>query len=551
MKSDERITRKIPILIVGGGPVGLALAADLGWRGVSCELVEQTDGSITTPKMNEVNIRTMEFCRRWGIADAVQNCPFPANHPLDIVFVTSMSGYELARIRRSPLPQTASEGFSPTRLHICSQLWFDPILRSFAQSRPGVTLRYRTRLEQFEESSDGIIAQLHDFEHGRYETVHAQYLVGCDGATSKIRETLGIGLEGEGILGHPVHLYFTAPDLLARCGREPGVFFLAVDRHGLWANIRVIDPANGLWRLMLLDSGGKQTPDSVDRTALLQRAIGRCIDVEWKGLSIWTRRSVVAKRYSKGRVFLAGDSVHQLSPTGALGMNTGIGDAVDLSWKLAAVLEGWGGAGLLASYDAERRPIGIRNVRLATEFHMAHNEFAGDLAAIEDDSEDGHLLRARVGKELVESVGRMFRTAGLQLGYQYELSPICVADGSPAPVDDPSEFVASARPGSRAPHAYRRDGRSTLDLFGFGFVLLRFGETDTSGLERAASARGIPLRIIDIGEPEITTLYERRLALVRPDGHVCWRGDAVPSDPLELIDCIRGTAYSREYELAR
>ena len=175
----------------------------------------------------------------------------------------------------------------------------------------------------------------------------AQYLVGCDGANSAIRDALGIALQGQGTLGHPVHLYFRAPDLLAQCGREPGVFFLAIDRHGLWANIRVIDPANGLWRLMVLDTDGKQTPDSVDRAALLQRAVGRPIDVEWKGISIWTRKSVVAERYAKGRVFLAGDAVHQLSPTGALGMNTGIGDAVDLGWKLAAVLQGWGGANLL------------------------------------------------------------------------------------------------------------------------------------------------------------------------------------------------------------
>jgi hypothetical protein len=337
-----------------------------------------------------------------------------------------------------------------------------------------------------------------------------------------------------------MHLFFSAPDLLDRCGREPGVFFLAIDRDGLWANIRIIDPINGLWRLMLLDSDGKQTLHSVDRAALLRRAIGRPLDVEWKGLSIWTRRSVVAERYSQGRVFLAGDAVHQLSPTGALGMNTGIADAVDLSWKLAAVLEGWGGERLLASYDAERRPIGMRNVRMATEFHLAHSELADDLAAIEDDTEDGRQLRIRIAKKVEQKVGRMFRTAGLQLGYCYESSPICVADATPAPPDNPAEFVASARPGSRAPHAYRRDGRSTLDLFGRGFVLVRFGEAEISGLTNASHARGVPLTIIDDDTPEIARLYERRLVLVRPDGHVAWRGDAIPDNALALIDRVRG-----------
>src|SRR6185312_12437120 len=197
-------------------------------------------------------------------------------------------------------------------------------------------------------------------------------------------------------LSHPLHVFFRAPDLLKTCGKAPGTFFLAIDRDGLWANIRIIDPVNAVWRLMVLDTDGQRTPDNVDVAALVRRAVGRPFDFEPIGVSIWTRRSLVADRYGKGRVFLAGDAVHQLSPTGALGMNTGIGDAVDLGWKLAAVLEGWGGDGLLDSYDAERRPIGIRNVRMATEFHLAHGEFANDLAAIEDDTEDGQLLRTRI-----------------------------------------------------------------------------------------------------------------------------------------------------------
>ncbi len=532
--------RHVPVLIVGGGPVGLALAAELGWRGIRCELVEQTDGAITTPKMNEVNTRTMEFCRRWGVAEAVYNCPFPKDHPLDVVFVTSMCGHELARMRRPPRARAPADANSPERMQICSQLWFDPILRAFAQSQPTVGLRYRTRLLSFEASAPAVTAQLHDLNGGARETVTADYLVGCDGAMSPVRETLGIRLGGQGILGYPLHLFFRTPDLLAQCGREPGVVFLAIDREGLWANIRVIDPASGLWRLMVLETDGKQTPETVDRNALLRRAVGRPIDVKWQGVSIWTRRSVVADRYSQGRVFLAGDAVHQLSPTGALGMNTGIGDAVDLGWKLAATLSGWGGRELLASYDAERRPIGFRNVGMAAEFYLAHGEFAGGMAAIEDDSEAGRQLRARLGEKLAKDVGRMFRTTGLQLGYRYESSPICIDDGAPPTLDDPERFTPSARPGSRAPHAWLTDGRSTLDLYGRGFVLLRFGDSPTATLEQAAQARGVPLRVVDLDEPEAAALYERRLTLVRPDGHVAWRGDALPADPDKLIDQVRG-----------
>jgi 2-polyprenyl-6-methoxyphenol hydroxylase-like FAD-dependent oxidoreductase len=532
--------RKIPVLIVGGGPVGLALAAELGWRGIACKLVEQSDGAISTPRMNEVNTRTMEFCRRWGIAEAVRNCPFPGDHSLDVVFVTSLTGHELARMRRPTRAQQKAESYSPERLQICSQLWFDPILRAFAQSQPSVTLRYRTRLSSFEPSADGVTAELHDLETGDRETVKADYLIGCDGATSAIRDALGIGLSGQGVLGHPVHLFFRTPDLLGQCGKAPGVFFLAIDRNGLWANIRVIDPANGLWRLMALDSDGKQTPETVDRAGLLQRAVGRPIDVEWKGVSVWTRRSVVADRYSQGRVFLAGDAVHQLSPTGALGMNTGIGDAIDLGWKLAATLSGWGGPGLLASYDAERRPVGLRNVGMAAEFYLAHGEFAGGIAAIENDTEDGRQLRARLGESLTRDVGRMFRTAGLQLGYRYEHSPICIDDGTPPPADDPEKFVPSARPGSRAPHAMLSDGRSMLDLFGRGFALLRFGEAPTIALEQAANGRGVPLTVTDVDGPEVAASYGRQLVLVRPDGHVAWRGDAVPDNAGRLVDRVRG-----------
>jgi len=528
------------VLIVGGGPVGLALAAELGWRGIRCELVEQSDGTISTPKMNEVNTRTMEFCRRWGIADAVRNCPFPGDYSLDVVFVTNLAGHELARMRRATRAQQKAESYSPERLQICSQLWFDPILRAFAQSQPSVTLRYRTRLDSFEASADGVTVELQNIEGGGRETVRADYLVGCDGATSAIRDALGIGLSGQGILGHPVHLFFRTPDLLAQCGKEPGVFFLAIDKNGLWANIRVIDPADGLWRLMVLDTDGKQTPDSIDRAALLHRAVGRPIDVEWKGVSAWTRRSVVADRYSQGRVFLVGDAVHQLSPTGALGMNTGIGDAMDLGWKLAATICGWGGPGLLASYDAERRPIGFRNVGMAAEFYLAHGEFSGGIAAIEDDSDAGRQLRRRLGDSLTRDVGRMFRTAGLQLGYRYEGSPICIDDGTPPLSDDPEKLIPSARPGSRAPHASLADGRSTLDLFGRGFVLMRLGDVPTAALEQAVKTRGVPLAVSDIVAPEVAVLYGEKLVLVRPDGHVAWRGDAVPRDAGELIDRVRG-----------
>lgn len=535
------MARRIPVLIVGGGPVGLALASELGWRGIACELVEQTDGTIASPKMNEVNIRSMEICRRWGIADRVFNCPFPADWPLDVAFVTSLSGYELSRLPRPGRVGQAPGPESPHRMQACSQIWFDPILREFAGAFPTVRLRYRCRLDGFEENAARVSATVADLESGQTQTIEADYLVGCDGAGSTVRRALGIELEGQGTIGHPINLFFRAPDLVARCGKRPATFFLGIDHTGLWGSLRIIDPKNGLWRLMIDSTDGSATPDNVDREFYLRRALGGPFEVEWVDVNIWRRRSALAERYGRGRVWLAGDAVHQLSPTGGMGMNTGVADAVDIGWKLAAVLEGWGGAGLLESYDNERRPVGARAVRMATWFYKNSENFPKGSAVLEQDGEAADRVRAEVGAELLRAIGPEFRTVGLQIGYRYEDSPICVADGTPSPPDDPAEYTPSARPGSRAPHVFLRDGRSVLDLYGRGFTLLRFpGAPASDAIERAAKARGVPIKTFDLDEPDVARLYEGRLVLVRPDGHVSWRADVPPDDPQALVDTVRG-----------
>jgi 2-polyprenyl-6-methoxyphenol hydroxylase-like FAD-dependent oxidoreductase len=532
--------RKRPVLIVGGGPVGLALAVELGWRGIACTLIEQGDGTIISPKMNEVNTRTMEFCRRWGIAKDVYDCPFPPDYPLDVAFVTTLGGYELGRLRVPPR-MIEPESHSPVRQQVCSQMWFDPILQRYARTFPHVDLRYRTRLESFEASDDGVTADIVDLQSGRREHVETKYLIGCDGANSTVRRSLGIDLGGHGVLDHSLNLFFRASDLLEKCGKEAGTTFIAVDRRGLWAILRAIDPANAMWRLMVLDIDGKDTPESIDRQALVDRLIGRSMDVEWLGLSIWTRRSAVAERYSQGRVFLAGDAVHQFSPSGGQGMNTGIGDAVDLGWKLAAVLDGWGGDRLLPSYNSERRPIGTRNVDLTTGFYLDHHKFADGLAVIEEGA-SACRMRQQLGEALVRDVGRMFCTAGLQLGYRYENSSICVPDGTSPGPDDPKEYIPSARPGSRAPHVWLGEGCSILDLYGRGFVLLRLGADapDAAAFESATAARGIPLKSVAVTSPKAVELYGCRLVLVRPDGHVAWRANEVPPNAQEVIDHVCG-----------
>ena len=356
--------------------------------------------------MNEVNARSMEICRRWGIADRVFNCPFPADFPLDVAFVTSLSGHELARLPRPGRDSQQPVPESPHRMQACSQIWFDPILKDFASSFAGVRLRHRCRLDAFEQSVDAVTAQITDLASGRQETLEADYLVGCDGAASLVRRTLGIEMAGEGTIGHPINLFFRAPNLIERCGKKPATFFLGIDETGLWGSLRIIDPDRGLWRLMIDSTDGNATPETVDREFYLRRALGGSFEVEWVDVNIWRRRSALAERYGRGRVWLAGDAVHQLSPTGGMGMNTGVADAADIGWKLAAVLDGWGGAGLLESYDLERRPIGERAVRMATWFYKNAEKFPKGSAKLNEDSDDGARPRKEFGEEFCAPSGR-------------------------------------------------------------------------------------------------------------------------------------------------
>jgi len=529
-----------PVLIVGGGPVGLALALDLGWRGIDCTLIERGDGTVDLPKMNSVSLRTMEFCRRWGVDGEVKRCPFPDDFPLDEAFVTRLGGHELFRLEKPARKFHKPGPHSPESMQVCSQFWFDPILKARAWSYPSVRLRYRHRLDSFRDTGDAVEADVTELEAGHRLRFRARYLIACDGAASSVRDTLGIRLSGPGVLGNSLHAFFRAPGLIERLGARPANFYLCVDHEGLWGSLRIIDPANAMWRLMI-DDAKEVDLNTIDFDVLLARALVQPVAVEWLKSSYWTRRALVAERYSSNRVFLAGDAAHQVSPTGGQGMNVGLADAVDLGWKLAAVLQGWGGKRLLASYDAERRPTGARAVRMTTGYYDDARRLPAE-PAIDHETREGAAARERLAHHIAESTSREFRTLGLQLGYCYEGSPLCVPDGTGALPDDPQHYLPSARPGARAPHFFLPDGRSVLDLFGRGFVLLRLGPEapHVQPLVAAAAERGVPLRVEDIASPEALKRYERRLVLVRPDGHVAWRGDEAPADCEAVVDRVRG-----------
>ena len=537
---------KTPVLIVGGGPVGLAMAGDLGWRGIPCVLVEKTDGGIAQPRMDMVGVRTMEFCRRWGIVPWVEAAGYNRDYPQDNAWVTSLvGGYELGR---EPFPSPRDEQpppESPQKRERCPQNFFDPVLARFAGSFPQVILRYRTELVDFTEHADGVTARVIDHATGMMQTIAADYLVACDGAGGTIRERLGIALTGNPVLTYTTNVIFRRTGLEQLHTLRPAYRFIFIGPEGTFATMVAIDGRDH-WRFSLVGSREYRKYSEADLRAAIARAVGCNFDCEIVSMLPWTRRELLAERYGTARVFLVGDSAHQLSPTGGFGMNTGIQEAIDLAWKLEARLRGWGGDNLLASYEAERRPVAARNIReaggnlarmLSPRDHLPPPE-------IFHPGSDGDAARRSFGAKFTETMRREWFTLGIHLGYRYEGSPICIPDGTPEPPDEPATYVPTARPGHRAPHAWLAPGQSTLDLFGHGFVLLRFGAVpvDASALAEAAAARGVPLHVQDIRDEAIAAVYERRLVLVRPDGHVAWRGDALPDGADAVIDRVRGAA---------
>ena len=581
----------LPVIVVGAGPVGLALAGDLGWRGVPCILLEQTDGSIYQPKMDGVNVRTMEFCRRWGIAERVRSCAYPAFYPQDMVYLTAFGGYELGReafLTPSGGAEERRLGASPESRYRCPQNLFDPILRDFAAGFPGVDLRYDTKFISFTDGPDGVDVTVD--HNGASEQIRGAFLVGCDGGASQLREQLGIAMAGRRSLTHTTNVIFRCADLQGRHDKLLAYRHLFIGPEGTWATMVAINGGDQ-WRFSIIGGAERRALTDDEIHAAIRRALG--VEADYAILSCvpWVRRELVADRYSSGRVFLAGDAVHVMSPTGGFGMNTGIGDAVDLAWKLAATLQGWGGPDLLASYEAERRPVGLRAVREASG-NLLRTLSPGENPGLLDDSFAGALLRYDVGRKFSATMLREWYKLGVDLGYSYAGSPVIwaedaggagavppsadadlprPADGTPvtpsllrewhklhvhlaegypiAQADDDLSadavmiYRASSAAGGRAPHVWLEDGSSTLDWFGRGFTLVRIGRDAPAADEivALAQARGTPLAVVDRLDPAVAAVYQARLCLVRPDGHVAFRGDDWPAQGIgALLDHATG-----------
>jgi len=538
-----------PVMIVGGGPVGFALALDLAWRGQRSLVVERDAATSTKllAKANAVHERTMELCRRWGISDQVVAAGLSQQDmPGDTVYATSLYGHFIGRsvipsTRERPTPDS-----TPEKRRRCPQYEFDPLLARAVTDRGLTEIRYDTIVEDLEQDADGVTVTVRDAVTRARSTIRAGYVVGCDGAGSTLRQRLNIPFEGR-MLDFSLSAMIRIPNLDPPEQMRQGERYIFLGSEGAWCVFTWID-GQQIWRITVTGSQERLNPETFDMTAEIRRALGRD-DVEFEVLQVvpWRRSECSAATYRVGRVLLAGDAAHTMSPTGGHGMNTGFGDVSDLGWMLAALSAGWGAEGLLDAYDRERRPVAIRNSRGSTANYQAWVD-TSECADILELGAVGERARQDLGTRLIKDLHGEWNSLGLDLGFRYEGSPIVVPDGTAPPPDDLSDYLPTARPGHRAPHARLPDGRSTLDLYGRGFVLLRFDESAPADaeLEWVATGMGVPLQVVDIAERAIADLYGRLRVLVRPDGHVAWRGDRLPMDLAALLDTVRGAHVAHD-----
>jgi 2-polyprenyl-6-methoxyphenol hydroxylase-like FAD-dependent oxidoreductase len=549
------LRRDAAVIVVGAGPAGLMLANELGRREVATLVLEAAPSTSTHPRANATQARTMEYFRRLGIADRIRAQGLPPDYPTDVAYFTRYTGHELARFQ---LPSSAEARELARRLtgswsaaelpHRCSQLFIERVMREAAESLPAVTLAFGWRVVAFREEEDGVTVEAERVEGGERRRFSAAFLIGCDGPRSAIRRQLGFSYEGEGgavrdFMGGRMHaIHLRAPQLysMIRGGRAWMYWTVNRDRRALMA---AIDGVQDFVFSAQLKPGEDATEISEAKArAIFFEALGAECAIEMLGRQSWTAGlTLVAERFGAGRVCLAGDAVHLFTPTGGLGYNTAVEDAVNLAWKLAALVQGWGGPGLLASYQHERRPVALRNTGYARRFADSVGLYTAP-AAIEADSPAGAAARREAGAYLLAHAQAEFDIPGITFGTRYDGSPLVIPDGTAPPPDAANLYTPSATPGGRAPHAWLADGHSLYDSLGFDFALLRLGPQppDTASFAEIARCARIPLRVIEIAADEVRDLYGADLVLLRPDQIVAWRGKTPPADPAALFARLTG-----------
>ena len=540
------------VLIVGAGPVGLTLALDLAWRGIDVTVVEtRARAAPPEPKCNHVAARTMEIFRRLGVADKVRNAGLPADYPHDISYRTSFTGAELTRIeipcRRDRFTRKDGPDCNwptPEPPHRINQIFLEPILFEHAAAQGRIRIVNRTSAEDVRIEETSASLALRDLDSGDVRRTSCRYLIGCDGARSIVRKAVGAELIGDAVVQRVQSTFIRAPGLIdrQRHARAWGTGVINPRRSGM---VYAIDGSER-WLVHNYMKPGEGDFDSVDRDASIRTILGVDADFHYDVISKedWYGRRLVADRFRDRCAFIAGDAAHIWVPYAGYGMNAGIADAMNLSWLLAAHLNGWAPSSILGAYEAERWPITSQVSRFAMSHAEAEIRRRGAIPdQIEDAGPAGEAARREIGHRTYEINVQQYACAGLNFGSYYDRSPIIAYDGAEHPAYTMSSYTPSTVPGCRTPHLWSDDGRSLYDAMGPEFTLLRFDPAiDAAPLERAARERGVPLRVLDLQRPKAATYYGGGLVLSRPDQHVAWRGDRLPADALALVDRVRGAA---------
>jgi 2-polyprenyl-6-methoxyphenol hydroxylase-like FAD-dependent oxidoreductase len=527
------MTIKTEVLIVGAGPVGQGLAIELGLRGIACMVIDRNDRVGVAPRAKTTNVRSREHFRRWGMADKLRDAsPFGVDYPSNIVFTTRLSGHQLAKFDNALYCAPGRNPLYSEHAQWIPQYKVEQVMRDHLQGIPSVELRLQCQLYGIEQRDDAVLATIGDPDGGEQQVVEARFLVGCDGARSSVREVIGARMEGKYGLSRNYNFVFRAPGLEHAHPHGKAIMYWQINED-LPSIIGPMDDGDR-WYFMptALPPGLEITRDTAPD--YIRKATG--IDLPYEILSAdeWVASELLATHYRDRRVFIAGDAAHLHPPFGGFGMNMGIGDAVDLGWKLAAVLQGWGGAGLLDSYQHERRKVHKHVMEQATANHAL---LGGSLLSpgLEDDTSEGQALRAATGQRIRGAKLSEFYTLGTILGDCYAGSPIIAGAGAEAaegaPPRDFLNYVPRAQAGCRAPHAWLHDGSSLFDHFGAGFTLLvstAAAMDDAARACRDAARYGIPLKVLRQDNGGVCQLYAEPLTLIRPDQHIAWTGAAWP-----------------------
>jgi 2-polyprenyl-6-methoxyphenol hydroxylase-like FAD-dependent oxidoreductase len=528
---------EVDVIIVGGGPSGLMLANELGRRDVSVALFNERDGTSPNPQANATQARTMEHFRRLGFADKVREQGLPLDYPTDITYFTRYTGYELARFslpssnEAKKIVKSLSGSWSAAELpHRVSQMFVERVLRDQAAKLPSVTLNFGTSVISVSDAGDHVSATID--QQGERKIVRAKYLVGCDGPRSLVRKYLGIEYIGEAgavrnFMGGRMHaIYFRSSNLYEYLPSKKAWMYWAFnkDRRSFMA---AIDGKTEFVFHTQLKSKEENIEISEDKArSMISETFGRAMDLEIISRTSWTAGfALVAESLSKGRIFIAGDAAHLFTPAGGLGYNTGIEDVVNLGWKIAGVLKGWGGRNLLTSYHTERHKNGLRNIEFAKKFADSIGGYSA-VSELEDDTAAGRKARKEAGIYLEAHARAEFNIPGITFGYRYDESSIIIRDDAILPPDRANKYTPTASPGGRAPHAWLEDGNSLYDKFGFEFTLMYFRpDFNIAKIKKIVSEKAMPLIFIEVDDKNIRSLYGADLVLIRPDQVVVWRGN--------------------------